>query len=404
MKLNIIFAIIGIFCIAGLCSAENIDQLSSKISGLDETTAEQKRKKAVLELVLERINYCTKAGERQRASELINDAKAALHKDIGHINIPKEGLGYLSELKVVEGNPYLDAMYKWIEEKLAKPDIPWKKATPDFMENWAWSQDKTADELAAYQAYALQILKNAGLTCEGLTTPGGYASRNQDNLALSTLQSVRDVYSAEISHYFRNLYTEKGKSVAPQVLYPSGLDGPDPKCVVSIVGCTGDWFGGWDGLVPGDVDRFITADLQGGRLVDVIESGEPAIMVCHWPGIYFNGQKVGFNILKQILHRLNQTYDHLTWMKLSDIARYWAAKELTSIEASQSRIELKAPFAAPDFTIRIKAVIQKPVKVNDVPLQRVQRLTDLKANSMYTDGSNTLLCFDLKKGHTEVAV
>jgi hypothetical protein len=179
-----------------------------------------------------------------------------------------------------------------------KTGKPYPDATPAFMENWEWSQSKSADELAAYQAYALTILKEAGLPCEGLTTPGGYGGRNQNNLALSTLQSIRDVYGAEIPHYFRDLFTEKDRSVAPQVLYPADLEGPDPKCVVSILGCTGDWFGGWDGLVPGSVDRFITEDLQSGRMVEVIESGEPAIMVCHWPGIYYNGDKVGFNILK----------------------------------------------------------------------------------------------------------
>ncbi len=285
-----------------------------------------------------------------------------------------------------------------------KTGLPFEQATPEFMENWAWSQNKSVDELAAYQAYALRILKDAGLPCEGITTPGGYAGRNQDNLALSTLEAVRDVYNAEIPHYFRNLYTEKGKSVAPQVLYPSGLDSPDPKCVVSIVGCTGDWFGGWDGLVPGDVDRFITEDLQRGRMVDVIDTGEPAIMVCHWPGIYFNGQKTGFNILKQVTHRLNQKYDHLRWMKLSEIARYWAAKELTSITPGPNMLTLKAPFAAPDFTLKIDARIQKPVRVQGVPLRRIQQPNELTAHSMVTEQSNTILCFDLKKGETKLVI
>jgi len=285
-----------------------------------------------------------------------------------------------------------------------KTGRPFEKATPEFMENWEWSQKKSVDELAAYQAYALQILKDAGLYCEGLTTPGGYAGRNQDNLALSTLQAVRDVYGADIAHYFRNLYTEKGKSVAPQVLYPSGLDGPDPTCVVSIIGCTGDWFGGWDGLVPGDVDKFITEDLQSGRIVDVIQSGEPAIMVCHWPGIYFNGDKIGFHILQKIVDRLNQKYDHLSWMKLSEIARYWAAKELTSITQNKNTIKLNAPFAAQDFTLKINTVVQRPVRIQGVPLKKVNKPSDLKANSMVTDKSGTLLCFDLKKGETELTV
>ena len=288
-----------------------------------------------------------------------------------------------------------------------KTGKPFPDPTPAFMENWEWSQNKSADELASYQAYALQILKDAGLDCEGLTTPGGYGSRNNNNLALSTLEAVRSVYGAEIPHYFRDLFTEKEKSVAPVVLYPSGLDGNDPKCVVSIIGCTGDWFGGWDGLEPGDVNKFITPDLSSGRMVEVIESGEPAIMVCHWPGIYFNGEKVGFNILKEIKKRLDQKYDNLVWMKLSEISRYWAAKELTEISAEKGKITLKAPFSTNGFTVRLTNMkVSKPVIISEgkekKAVERVRGKKEIKENTWYSDNSETILCFNLEKGLTTI--
>lgn len=285
-----------------------------------------------------------------------------------------------------------------------KTGKPFPYATPDYMENWEWSQKKSADELAAYQAYALNILKDAGLYCEGLTTPGGYGGRNQDNLAIATLQAVRDVYGAEIPHYFRDLFTEKGESVAPQVRFPSGLDTSDPKCVVSILGCTGDWFGGWDGLEPGDVNKFITADLMGGRMVDVIDSGEPAIMVCHWPGIYYNGEKTGFNILKEVKHRLEQKYNHLVWMKLSEISRYWAAKELTKITSEDKLIKLNAPFVAPGFTIKLNREIKKPVIKNGSPLLKINNMSELKSGMFITENRETFICFDLNKGETEILI
>lgn len=285
-----------------------------------------------------------------------------------------------------------------------KTGKPYPQATPEFMENWKWSQNKSADELAAYQAYALNILKDAGLYCEGLTTPGNYGSRNQDNLALGTLEAVRDVYGAEIPHYFRDIFTEKGKSVAPQVRFPSDLNGNDPKCVVSILGCTGDWFGGWDGLEPGDVNKFITADLQTGRMVDVIDSGEPAIMVCHWPGIYYNGDKLGFNILKEVKHRLDQKYSHLIWMKLSEISRYWAAKELTTITVNKNSVKLKAPFASSDFTVKLNKSVKTMSIKNRGSLQQVKKISDLKTGTYYSENKETFICFDLKKGETEILI
>ncbi len=84
----------------------------------------------------------------------------------------------------------------------------------------------------------------------------------------------------------------------PRVEYAAGLTSVNPECVVSIIGCTGDWFGGWDGTEIGSPDQFITEDLNSGRMVEVIQRQEPAIMVCHWPGIYCNGEEQGFEIFK----------------------------------------------------------------------------------------------------------
>jgi len=287
-----------------------------------------------------------------------------------------------------------------------KTGKPYPQATPEYMENWEWSQTKSADELAAYQAYALAVLKDAGLPCEGITTPGGYGQRNQDNLAVSVLDAVRDVYGSEIPHYFRDLFTEKDKSVAPRVLLPANLNSSDPKCVVSILGCTGDWFGDWDGLNPGSVDMFITEDLTAGRMVDVIDSGEPAIMVCHWPGIYFNGDRVGFTILKQIVKRLNQKYDHLIWMKLSEIARYWAAKELTNLTLNGNVLNIYAPFAAPGFTLGMNFNPRNPrLKRNGEEMKPFERVADDRAiisNTWSANKTGSVICFDLQKGSTEL--
>ncbi len=282
-----------------------------------------------------------------------------------------------------------------------KTGRPYPERTGYYIENAGWSQDKSADELADYMSYALRILKNVGLPCEGITTPGGFGSQNRDNLAKATLQSCRDVFKAEIPHYFRDLFTDD-HSVVPLVQYASGLDGDDPKCVVSIIGCTGDWFGGWDGLKPGSVDKFITEDLKGGRLPQVIDKGEPAILVCHWPGIYFNGEEIGFNIFKEVVHRIHSKYDNLLWMKNSEISRYWAAKELTKIEKQGGRITFNAPFATTRFTVRIKSNLPTLPKLiankNPVRLRRVKKLLQLQSHTWHTDGRDVTVCFDLPKG------
>ena len=66
------------------------------------------------------------------------------------------------------------------------------------MENWGWSVGKSADQLGHYMSYALRVLKNVGLACEGITTPGGFGNRALPELAQGTLQACRDVFGAEI--------------------------------------------------------------------------------------------------------------------------------------------------------------------------------------------------------------
>ncbi|NQT15692.1 MAG: twin-arginine translocation signal domain-containing protein [Planctomycetes bacterium] len=284
---------------------------------------------------------------------------------------------------------------------------PYPECTPEFMENWRWTDGKSVDQLADYMSYALRILKNVDLPCEGITTPGGFGNRVLPELAQATLESCRDVFAAEIPHYFRHLYTDD-QSVAPRVEYASGLAGPDPRCVVSIIGCTGDWFGGWDGMTPGSVDRFITEDLGRGRMVDVIARGEPAIMVCHWPGIYFNGEELGFNIFKEVVKRLEAKYDHLIWMKLSEIARYWAARELTRIERNGGVIDLDAPFSTERFTLSVAAEEDAVPKLSlggkPRPLREVSGPLNLLAETWTRGEDGLTVCFDLSKGKSRLEV
>ena len=197
-------------------------------------------------------------------------------------------------------------------------------------------------------------------------------------------------------HYFRHLYDSGAESVAPRVEYASALESTSPRCVVSIIGCTGDWTGGWDNTPPGGVDRFITADLASGRMVDVIQRGEPALMLAHWTGIYWNGQELGFRIFQEVVRRLNARFDNLVWMKVSEVARYWAAKELTRIERTATGVSVSAPFACPAFTVRVET------PGSPSTLKEVSRPLDLVSGTWVRSGRDVIVCVDLSKGATTI--
>jgi hypothetical protein len=290
-----------------------------------------------------------------------------------------------------------------------KTGHPYADHSRRFMENWDWTTGRSTDELAEYLAYALRILREVGLPCEGVTTPGGFGAKVLPQLAEATAQAVGDVFRAEIPHYFRHAIDEGDASVAPRVEYASGLDGPDPRCVVSVLACTGDWTGGWDNTPPGGADQFITADLRSGRMVEVIDRGEPALILAHWTGIHWNGQELGFTVFKEVVRRLHARYEQLLWMKLSDLSRYWAAKELTRIERAGSRITCRAPFACPAFTMRVDSVARGAPRFTaagaTIALAReVRRPADLTSGTWWRDGESVTVCVDLPKGTSDLEV
>jgi hypothetical protein len=277
-----------------------------------------------------------------------------------------------------------------------KTGRPYADRTEGFLENTGFSRGKSPEQLAEYMAYALRILKNVGVRCEGITTPGGFGNRVRPALSQGTLWACRDVFQVEIPHYFRHVFVDD-RSVAPRVEYASGLEGPDPKCAVSIIACTGDWSSSWDGLETPEPDKYIAPDLKGGRMPEVIARGEPAIMLCHWPGMYSNGTEAGFTAFKEVVRRLHERHDNLLWMKLSEISRYWAAKELTRIERDGTGIAFKAPFACPAFTVQL-AVGPEAAPKAATPLREVGRPLRLETGTWLRVAGGVIVCFGLPKG------
>jgi len=286
-----------------------------------------------------------------------------------------------------------------------KTGQPYPEHTALYAENYEWTNGKSADELTAYLSYALNILKNAGLHCDGVTSPGQFGMNVESEYGLATLEACRNVFGTEIPNYFLHVVSSGPENVSPRVLHASGLEGNDPRCVVSIIGCTEDWTGNWNCVTQPSPDLFITPDLSSGRLVEVIERGEAAVPICHWTGIYYNGHEFGFQAFREVIRRIETRYDDLLWMKLSELARYWAARELTRIDEKAGRLSLRAPFACPAFTIQVKTQQKGPVTLGTgKPLLEVAKRRDLKAGAWMRDGETVTVCFDLPKGKTTLAI
>jgi hypothetical protein len=95
-------------------------------------------------------------------------------------------------------------------------------------------------------------------------------------------------------------------------------------------------------------------------------------------------------------------------MKISEIARYWAAKELTAIVNANGKTTLEAPFATPGFTLALPFHTSAPI------VQHGDSRTELKkvsSTEQLSDGTWTragieghvVVCFKLEKGTTTIS-
>ncbi len=283
---------------------------------------------------------------------------------------------------------------------------PFEEISDATMENSFPQEKKSVDELASYLAYSLRILKNCDLPCDGITTPGGFGGKVKSELSLAVHQSVRDVFGSELPHYFKYISTGD-ESTHPKLEHVKGLESDDPQAVANVPAGTGDWFGSWDGDKTPEPDRYANKDATDGRMVELIEKNEPAVMLCHWPGLYTQGTEKGLQAFQRVVMSLESRFRHrMHWMKVSELGRYWAARDLSRIEKTGDTVRIQAPFGTPLFTLEMKQAPRGTPKVvckgRTTQLKKVATTQALSENTWWGDQTRTVVCFTLPKGVSKV--
>jgi hypothetical protein len=279
--------------------------------------------------------------------------------------------------------------------------------TFSLTEEWEqveWVDPPIDNRLTDYIITAMEMLDNVGIPCEGVTSPGAFGKRQEAAYAKAVLTASQHVNNDPRPFYF--LWLKHDELPDVPIWYPEKETG---IAIASIVACAGDWFGGWTGYDLGDADQFITEDLQGGRLPPILEKELPCVLVGHWPGFYFNGEKFGFDVLKTVKARLDN-YDpdgtKTLWMKNSEIGHYSMARELTEITVieQQQQINLSTQFPTANFTLAIDAPIRH-IQVNGWDLREVHSRRDFQKDTFLVEGNQqTFVAFDLEIGETQLAL
>lgn len=285
------------------------------------------------------------------------------------------------------------------------------------MENSYPQTDISVDHLASYLAYALRILRNCDLPCEGITTPGGFGNRVKHKLPVAVAQSVSDVYSVSLSHYFKYVIGDDQSTLprlewagdlanAPAEISTENLD--LSQLTVNVPAGTGDWFGSWEGINVPRPDLYCNQDASAGRMVDLILRNEPAVMLCHWPGMYCNGSLVGFKAFQRVVESLHSRFSASTiWMKPSEMARYYATRELVTMEClPEGTVQIDSPMECAEFTFSLPAefVRGRPQREGAFrgDVRKVGQCASLQAETFTVQDGRAFFCLNLQVGRNRL--
>ena len=244
-----------------------------------------------------------------------------------------------------------------------------------------------------YITTACQILENVGLTPEGVTSPGGFGNP-LDFYAKVVGIATREVTGNPTPYFFKRVSADG--PVETPVWYADRETG---TAVGEIIATTGDWTGSWTGYGEVSVDKYITADLQGGCLPITIDAGDPTVLISHWQGFYglHNDDRRGFNAFKTVVHRLKErdpNGERTQWRKCSEITNYACAREMAEVAMEGNTICLDLPVRVPDLTLRLTDVDVRGVFVDGADLPRAGSRAAFKSNTFFAENNVTFVAFD----------
>ena len=282
--------------------------------------------------------------------------------------------------------------------------------TLEPLESRIWEQyewhDLPEDEeqITRYITRACEILANVGLIPAGVTSPGGFGKGSLDLYSRAAGMATRQVTGNPLPYFFHDV--ELGGPVETRVW---NVDRQAGTAVGEIVAGTSDWTGSWTGYGEVNVDKYITADLLGGRLPALIDAGDPAVMISHWQGFYgmHDGDRRGFNAFKTVVRRLRELDPHgerTRWRKCGEITSYACAREMAELKVAGDTIELDLPARVPEFTLRLRDCRIGAIAVDGIPLRRVDQRVDFEDNTFLVEDGVTLAAFLPPRRHTKIEV
>ena len=185
----------------------------------------------------------------------------------------------------------------------------------------------TAEEIADYVAFSLEILSNTGLTPTGVTSPWATGNTNEENYAKGIGMAFRRVMNADECFYF--LHSRQPDYKKPVV----AVHTPETGKVVSVPNNTVDafWYTQNPATIPQakknireSMDSILSPDGKTGTMRELFEEGSPLVFITHWQSIFSDGRCLGLEGLETLAKRINKVFgNQIEWMPMAELAKRW---------------------------------------------------------------------------------
>lgn len=292
-------------------------------------------------------------------------------------------------------------------------------ATIPSAEQEDWHKKQNFETLVPYISRALEILRDARLSPNGVTSPGAFGYTIEGDYARAVLEAEKRVNGRKVAWYF--LHTEEeSKIVMPKLMYMDRWKG---EAVVSMVSCNDDWI--WEtmtqdvrsrwkeDLISTYADKYISSDGRSGRLVEVLNAGSYVAFHTHWNSLYSNGAKIGLRVMHEVFNRINSLLgERIQWMKFSEVAMLTAAAKSLNFKIVEKEdelaLELDSPFPCQNLTISFRYggkvreayLSRSGERSNESPIREAEEgSTRLESNAWMRRNGRIFFCVDLSKGN-----
>jgi hypothetical protein len=194
-----------------------------------------------------------------------------------------------------------------------------------------WISQAPLAEAVDYFVLAFEILNNVGLPATGITSPWLSGADVEKKYAQAVGDAQWKLFQRKLTWYF--LYTSaSGKPRPCSVEYKNPDRG---QAVVSVPATCSDIFWSMERPtraerlkhVQDGIDRLLSADGRTGRIRQLVEWGQPVVLLSHWQSLFTQGSGIGLEGLAALAERIQKIFgSRLEWVTCSELARRAAGR------------------------------------------------------------------------------